>query len=71
MTHKFKLQKCTIYEYAIDGLQAEHTLNYEQLEQLDHDFYEHSIKELKRRLKLIHKATSHKDSNHDSSITER
>ncbi len=51
-----KLSKCTICEYAVDGLKTEYSLNYEQCTEEDHKFYEHAIKYLEKQVRMIKRA---------------
>ena len=51
MTH-IKLDHLTVLDYALAGLRAEYSINYETLTDDEHEAYEKAIAELRRRIKL-------------------
>ena len=51
MTH-IKLDHHTVLNYALSGLRAEYSSNYEILTDEEHEAYKKAIAELRRRIKL-------------------
>ena len=51
MTH-IKLDHHTVLNYALSGLRAEYSINYETFTEEEHEAYEKAIAELRRRIKL-------------------